>query len=68
MTKESDTPRVDAFVRDMEPVRINPPDFVSKDACFRAAEEYRKLMLAWAQFASELERELNNSIPKEWLH
>lgn len=51
------TPRTDEFVKRQPPIKV---------ADFATAHQIRELMIAWANFARELEEELNRSIPQEW--
>jgi len=66
MKPESETPRVDAFVAQRPPTVLVLDDFVNSASFVRTDEQVRELMIAWASFARELERELNNSTPNEW--
>jgi hypothetical protein len=62
----SDTPRTDRFIKRLAPTRLAPADFVDAAALLSNAVKLRELMVAWATFARELERELNQSVPREW--
>jgi hypothetical protein len=53
----SETPRVDAFIEQLPFVSLADP--------IVAAQGVREMMLAWADFARELERELGRKV---WPH
>ena len=54
----SDTPRTDAFIDTLPPIPMNNGPVV-------AAEAMRAHMIAWAEFARGLERELSRKV---WPH
>ena len=62
----SATPRVDNFVATMPALTLDHADFADRDALVRVTIQIREHMLGWAEFARQLERELNQSIPQEW--
>ena len=64
--RRTDTPRVDNFVGTMPPLVLDPADLTDEHAALRVTIQIREHMLAWAEFARQLERELNQSIPQEW--
>ena len=66
MVKESDTPRTDVFVSKLNAFELRRDDFVSDRAMMIYAAQLRELMEAWAQYARDLESDLNNSTPVEW--
>jgi septum formation inhibitor-activating ATPase MinD len=57
----NDTPRTDAFIERLQALRVR-----SGIVEFAVAQQIHELMIAWAEFARELERDLNQSVPKEW--
>ena len=63
--RRTDTPRVDNFVGTV-PLTLDAADFADREALVRVTIQIREHMLAWAEFARQLERELNQSIPQEW--
>lgn len=62
----SDTPRVDNFVATLPALVLDPDDLADREALLRVTIQIRQHMLGWAEFARQLERELNQSIPQEW--
>lgn len=50
----SETPRTDAFIDALPPVRMDDP--------ISAAHDVRALMIRWAEFARELEREVGRKV------
>jgi hypothetical protein len=57
----SDTPRVDRFIAE-HPLRL--PEHLKADVS--AVIPMRQFMIDWATFARDLERELMQSVPREW--
>jgi hypothetical protein len=65
--RKSDTPRTDRFVqRELKPVRLRREEFVQDGDFMRVVAEVRDLMVAYAEHARTLEREVNASVPREW--
>jgi hypothetical protein len=65
--ESSDTRRVNRFVDSLVvPTLLDPDDFVDQEAFIRNKLKLSALMTLWAEFARDLERELNQSVPKEW--
>ena len=58
---ETDPPRVDRFIAE-HPLRL--PEHLKSDVS--AVIPMRQWMIDWAEFARELEREIQNSVPREW--
>jgi hypothetical protein len=55
----NDTPRTDAFIERLPPFRIR-----SGIVEFVVAQQIHELMIAWSEFARELERDLNQCVPE----
>lgn len=66
MDRRSDTPRVDNFITTMPTLEFSNDEFVDHEALVRVVTQIREHMIGWAEFSRELERELNQSVPKEW--
>jgi hypothetical protein len=62
----SKTPRTDNFVAQLPAIVLDPADLAYRNGLVRATIQIREQMVAWAEFARTLERELNMSVPREW--
>jgi len=59
----SETPRVDRFIKTHVFIM---PGGLPNDVALEIAQRVRELMIDWGMFARELEREVMQSVPKEW--
>jgi hypothetical protein len=54
------TPRTDRFIASLPPIAVHEVDI-------ELVAQIRVLMIAWADYARGLERELAESVPSAWL-
>lgn len=64
--RRTDTPRTDNFVSTMPALHLDPADFADHAALVRTVTHIREHMINWVEFSRELERELIQSVPREW--